>query len=76
MVTHPTECLQKVLEQSDSKGSLSPLPAELCLLQMMGIGERGVQGSWNIVCGPLGGQVLQAEQCPFYHLNNTVSLRS
>lgn len=45
MVTHPTECLQKVLEQSDSKGSLSPLPAELCLLQMMGIGERGVQGS-------------------------------
>ena len=60
-VTHPSESLQKALEQSESKRMLPCLPAQLCFLKMEGIGEGGVESFWNLVHCPLGVQVLQSE---------------
>ena len=58
MATHPSESLQKALEQSDSKRMLPCLPIQLCLLKMEGIGEGGVESFRNLIHCLLGVQVL------------------
>lgn len=58
MVTHPSESLQKALEQSDSKRMLPRLPVQLRLLKMEGIGEGGVESFRNLIRCLLGVQVL------------------
>lgn len=68
MVTHPSESLQQALEQPDSKRMLPSLPVQFRLLQVEGVGERRVESFWNLICCPLGVQVLQSEQSPFCHL--------
>ena len=68
MVTHPSESLQKALEQSESKRMLPRLPAQLRFLKMEGIGEGGVESFWNLIHCPPGVQVLQSEQSLFCHL--------